>query len=113
MLWPGFVGGSYVSRSVNVNAERSINLYPEIVDAGTPKVKTWLVGTPGLKGFVNFSGKCGGPVRALFAMNGRAFAVIGQNFCEFFPNGTGIQWGDVWPSSDPASICSNGTANAS
>ena len=86
MLWPGFVGGSYVSRSVNVNAERSINLYPEIVDAGTPKVKTWLVGTPGLKGFVNFSGKCGGPVRALFAMNGRAFAVVGQNFCEFFPH---------------------------
>src|SRR5512139_1053882 len=95
---------------MNVDAERTINLYPEVVDGGTGKVRTWLCGTPGLKGFINFGNDISGPVRALFAQNGRAFCVVGQNFYEFFPSGRAVQWGDVTPDSDPATICSNGTA---
>ena len=111
MRWPGFCGPSSTSRSLNVNAERTINLYPEIADSGTPKVKTWLVGTPGLKGFVNFTVRQGGPVRALWSMNGRAFAVIGNGFYEFFPWGRGKRWGMMAQSDgNPATISSNGTA---
>lgn len=110
MHWPGFCGPSYVSRSVNVNAERSVNLYPEIIDSGTPKVKTWLVGTPGLKTFLDPSARISGPVRALFAQNGRAFAVIGGQFLEFFANGRALIYGDVVYDVDPATISSNGTA---
>lgn len=110
MLWPGFCGPSYQPRSVNVNAERSINLYPEVVDSGTPKVKTWLVGTPGLKSFVNFTVDLGGPVRALWAMDGRAFAVCGEGFYEFFAHQRGKRWGSMAVDGNPATICSSGTA---
>jgi hypothetical protein len=95
---------------MNVDAERCINLYPEVSDGGTPKVKTWLVGTPGLKGFINYAGNQGGPVRALWQMNGRAFAVVGSGFFEIFPWGAGKRWGTMAVDSNPASICSNGTA---
>lgn len=95
---------------MNVDAERSINLYPEVVDSGTPKVKTWLVGTPGLRGYLNFGQNHGGPVRALYALNGRAFAVVGMVFYEFFANRKAIWRGDVAVDGNPASICSNGTA---
>ena len=110
MRWPGFCGPSYQSRSMNVNAERSINLYPEVVDSGTPKVKTWLVGTPGLKGFVNYTVSQGGPVRALWSMNGRAFAVVGSGFFEFFARRNGKRWGMMAEDGQPATICSNGSA---
>jgi len=110
MRWPGFVGGSYTPRSVNVDAERCINLYPEVVDGGTPAVRSWLIGTPGIKGFVNFTQELGGPVRALFSMNNRAFAVIGQGFYEFFNDGHGKRWWSMATDGSPATICSNGTA---
>lgn len=110
MKLPGFCGPSYTARSMNVDAERCINLYPEVVDAGTPKVKTWLVGTPGLKGFINYVHDQGGPVRALWQMNGRAFAVVGGGFFEFFPRGKGNRWGMIAVDGNPATICSNGTA---
>jgi len=110
MRWPGFCGPSYQPRSMNVDAERSINLYPEFVESGTGKVKTWLVGTPGLQGFVNFTVNLGGPVRALWSQNGRAFAVIGQGFYEFFAAGYGKRWGSMTNDGLTATICSNGTA---
>lgn len=109
MYWPGFCGPSYEARSLNVNAERCINFYPERVESGTPKVKTWLVGTPGLRGYCNFTVDLGGPVRALWAMNGRAFAVIGQGFYEFFAAQYGKRWGSMVNDGRPATICSNGT----
>lgn len=110
MILPGFCGGTYQPRSANVDAERCINLYPVVAEAGTPKVKTWLVGTPGLKGFVNFTVNIGGPVRALWQMNGRAFAVVGQGFYEFFAAHRGKRWGSMAVDGNPATICSNGTA---
>lgn len=47
-----FVGGAYQSDSPNVNAQRCINLYPEI-DSQTAKNQVTLYGTPGLVEFVS------------------------------------------------------------
>ena len=43
-------------------------------------------------------------------MNGRAFAVVGQGFYEFFSNHRGKRWGSMAVDGNPATICSNGTA---
>jgi hypothetical protein len=112
MRWVSFCGPSYSARSVNVDAERCINFYPEVVEGGTGKVKNWLVGTPGITGYVRVVPKLArsAPVRALFYQNGRAFAVVGQSFLEFFPSGRAIQWGDAVYDTNPAGIYSNGTA---
>lgn len=44
-----FVGGAYTARSRTFDAQRSVNLYPELSGDGTSKSVAMLVGTPGLK----------------------------------------------------------------
>lgn len=50
MRFPGFIGPSYTLRSVNVDCQRCVNLYPEFDELGTAKEKSIgsLIGTPGL-----------------------------------------------------------------
>lgn len=103
--YPGFVGPSARVRSVNVNAERTVNWYPE-QSVGTAKTETWLVPTPGLEPFAVLSE---GPVRALFAQNGRVFAVGGIGFYEVFQDGRAQWYGAVGSDGRPATISSNGS----
>src|SRR4030095_7350588 len=105
MQYPGFVGASDALAARTVNAERTINWYPEIA-TGTPKSKTWLAPTPGLRPFVVLGA---GPVRALFAEEGRALAVGGGDFSEVFASQTMVYRGAVGLDSRPATICSNGS----
>jgi hypothetical protein len=103
--YPGFIGPSGRVRSINVNAERTINWYLENV-GGTPKATPWLAPTPGLAPFVVLAD---GPVRALFSMDGRAFTVVGTGFYEIFANHTATLRGLVNANAFPATISSNGT----
>lgn len=103
--YPGFIGASATVRSRNANAERTVNWYPEVVP-GTGKVRQYLVPTPGLEPFVVLGS---GPVRALFAQDGRAFAVGGASFYELFAVGTSTWRGTVASDGRPATISSNGT----
>lgn len=105
--YPGFVGPSNVSRSVNFDVERTINLYPEVADAGTPKAKGQLLNTPGLRPFTYLGN---GPVRALFEQDGRCFAVAGNQFFEVFGSQTSLSRGLVNADGFPATIQSNGIA---
>jgi len=107
MRVPGFVGPSYTPRSVNVDAERSINLYPENVTDGTGAVRAYLIGTPGLRGFTNIT-VSGGPVRCLWTQNGRMFAVVGTGFYEVYATGRVRKYGRVVYDDAPAMMCSNG-----
>lgn len=59
-----FIGGSGVNASVNQNAERTYNLYPEKDETGHAKNKMILLGTPGLS-IVNILPTS--PIRAMFA----------------------------------------------
>ena len=103
--FPGFVGGSNRPRSILANSERTVNWLPEAT-TGTGKAQVWLVPTPGCAPFtVLFDG----PVRALQAMDGRAFAVAGFGFYELYATGTSQRHGGVPVDQWPACISSNGS----
>ena len=107
MRWPGFIGPSYVHRSVNVDAERTINLYPEIVDGGAMgKNRVVLRGTPGLQRFAQLPN---GPVRCLWAMDGRCFAAGPSQFYEVFAGGTVTSRGTIQTDGRPVTVSSSGT----
>lgn len=103
--YPGFIGGSETVRSRNVNAEQTINWYPEGV-GGTPKASPWLAPTPCVTPFVGLGD---GPVRALFHMDGRTFAVSGTSLYEVFANHTATLRGTATADGRPATISSNGS----
>jgi hypothetical protein len=105
MIYPGFIGATDRVSARTVNAERTINWYPEIA-TGTPKAHSWLAPTPGLAPFVVLSA---GPVRALFAEEGRCFAVGGAHLFEILASQTAIDRGTVGLDAYPASISSNGS----
>jgi hypothetical protein len=104
-IYPGFIGATDRAAALTVNAERTINWFPELA-TGTPKAKTWLVPTPGLYPFVVLGA---GPVRALYAEEGRAFAVGGPHFFEILASQTFIYRGTVGSDNRPATISSNGS----
>ena len=58
-----FLGGSYTSRSKTADAQRSMNLFPSVLESGQGKNKWALFGTPGLSAWSTLSN---GPVRALW-----------------------------------------------
>ena len=105
MIYQGFIGASDGLSARTVSVERTINFYPEIA-TGTPKARTWLVPTPGLDPFVVLEA---GPVRALFAEEGRCFAVGGTSFVEILADQTAVGRGPVADDGLPASISSNGS----
>ena len=104
-VYPGFVGATDRAAALTVNAERTVNWYPEIA-TGTPKAKTWLVPTPGLDPYVVLGA---GPVRALYAEEGRCWAVGGGHFFEITGRDAFTYRGAVGDDGRPATISSNGS----
>jgi len=51
MKIPGFIGPSYTLKSVNVNAQRCVNMYPELIEGtqGKNEAVAYLKSTPGLQ----------------------------------------------------------------
>lgn len=104
--WPGFIGPSYTDQSPITDAEQCINWYPELTGSPNAASRVVLYPTPGL---TSFGSVAQGPCRALFAQNGRCFAVIGSYFYEIASNGTMTPYGQVSVNQNPATICSNGS----
>jgi hypothetical protein len=100
-----FIGPSYVSRSLNVDAQRSINLFPEIVESKDGKNSYYLLGTPGLRVFTSLPTT---PLRGTYQMLGRCFAVSGDKLYEIFRNGTYSERGTLFTSVNPVGIADNG-----
>lgn len=101
----GFVGPTYESRSPNLDAEHTINFYPELVESGSGVNQYGLYATPGLRLFANLDDS---PIRAMFAEAGRLYVVAGGGFYEVFSDGSAIRYGTVGSNANPASIASNG-----
>lgn len=101
---PNFLGPSNPARSRNVDGERTINFYPEFKRFGE-KSQIYLYPTPGHIPFVILDP---GPVRCIWAENGRCFAISGAYLYEVFAQQTAIVRGQVAEDSKPATICSNG-----
>lgn len=104
-----FTSASYTSWSPNVDSERLINLYPEIVESSQGKNKVAFYGTPGLTLFCTLPA---GPVRALWAGEERLFAVGADKLYEVKNDATftvrpGVAMGD---DGQPVEIYANGTS---
>jgi PKD repeat protein len=102
---PQWIGGSYESQSILADCERTINWYPELLQAQGATAKTVLYPTPGVTTLGTMDQV---PGRAHFYMDGREFAVSGTNFVEIDSLGTAIYRGTVALDSNPATISSNG-----
>jgi hypothetical protein len=109
---PQVVGPSGTVYSKNADAERTINWFVENPDGGAlgKNPQGMLVPRPGLRPFATLAE---GPVRDIFEINGRCFAVGGLSFEEVFASGNTIVRGTVGSAqyglSDVVSMCSSGT----
>lgn len=106
MRLPGFIGPAYRSQSVNVDDERLLNWYPELVES-TGKARAVYYPCPGRRPWLNLPG---GSIRALFSQDGRAFAVGGGTFYELTISPAYTSYGAVANDGLPATISSNGQA---
>lgn len=107
MRVPGFVGPSNLLRTVNEDADETINLYPTKTAPGTAKAPLVLVGTPGLRPWLTLPTS---PLRGMFEMNGRAWAVSGGAYYELFDDATYGTGQPLANDGSPVSIVSNGSA---
>ncbi|CAB4168711.1 Bacteriophage P22, Gp10, DNA-stabilising [uncultured Caudovirales phage] len=106
-VFQGFIGGAYRARSLNFDAQRCVNLYPEKSDSGTSKAIACLIGTPGLTTWANLSGQC---VRGMRKFSDRyAFVVVGQNVYRIDSDGSFQLTGIIQYSNTPVYMESNGT----
>jgi hypothetical protein len=98
----GFVGGTYISQSVNADAQECINWYVENVESGDGKSARVLYPTPGLSVFGAAAGL--NQVRGLWTINGRTFAVIDAQLYEVLGNGNLNALGGVNNDGNPVSM---------
>jgi hypothetical protein len=92
MVFPGFIGGTYQSDSLDADAQDVINWYPEAVESGSGRNKVRFVPTPGKHLFTTLPTT---PLRGLWAGANRLFAVAGSHLYEVFAGGTYTDRGDV------------------
>ncbi len=100
-----FVGPSYQSSSINVDAERSINLYPEIVESQQGKNKWYLRGTPGLTPFCLLPKY---PIRGVWVVVSNIFVVAGNTLYLVAINGSYSAIGTLITSTGYVGMSDNG-----
>lgn len=105
--FPGFVGPTYVDRAASVDAQECFNLYPENVESGSGASQAVLRRVPGKRLFATM---VDGPIRGLFAQDGRCFVAAGAGVYELFSNGTSILRIVVALGDDPVGMASSGQA---
>lgn len=106
MNYPNFCGQSYVSSSPAVDSERSMNVFPEVINGPGIDAKSKLVlrRRPGLALLQTLNDS---PCRGLYAINGRAFAVAGGSFYELTGPTTAVLRGSFVAGSAPVQFASN------
>lgn len=102
-----FIGASYEARSKNFDAQRCVNLYPEVSGSGDSKSVAMLIGTPGLALYKVLSG---GNVRGLLRFKTTlAVAVVGTRVY-VMNSDTNLDTfiGSIAANVNPVSMASNG-----
>jgi hypothetical protein len=90
MKFQGFVGPTYSLKSVNVDSQRCVNLYPEAIESGAGKggEVAYLKSTPGLKNILNVGN---GPIRCTHIdPQGIVFVVSGDRLHKVVYDG--VNW---------------------
>ena len=100
-----FVGQAYTARSLNVDAQRCFNLYPEVDPTGKNVVA--LYGTPGLLRLATCA--AAQQVRGLKTSGAYLYAVSGNQASRFDVNWTETVLGTIGTTSGPVSMETNGT----
>lgn len=105
----GFIGGAYSLQSVNIDCQRSVNLFPQITesqnqaDGGTGS----LISAPGKR----LLGTCGsGPIRGIYATSTGGLGIVSGN--EVYRSSDAWVFtlvGTLLTSSGPVSMADNGT----
>ncbi len=99
-----FVGPSYKLDLPKVDAQRSVNLYPSIVESGNGKAPAILRSIPGLVTAYT----TGQEIRGMWAIETRFFVVSGNVLLELFADGSTVSRGSLLTSNGPVSM-TNGT----
>lgn len=102
-----FCGPTYSGRSLNVNASRCVNFFPES-NGGDDKSKMQLVGTPGLNIFAVAGGA--DPIRGLHTFGNTLYAVIGNKLYGVSTGGAFTSIGTLTTSSGTVSMEDNGVS---
>ena len=106
-----FLGSTYQGRSVNIDASRSVNWYPELTqDQENGKANISMVGTPGLSVFTLAIGASASPVRGLYTFNGIMYGVIDNKLYSINSSGVGTARGTLSTSSGRVDFTNNGAA---
>lgn len=99
-----FVGPSYTARSINVDAQRSLNCFVEM-DNQSPRAPLALYGTPGLRKVATLPT---GPVRGCLTEGGFAWVVAGNTLYRVSSSYAVTTVGSLVTASGPVGMASNG-----
>jgi hypothetical protein len=107
--FPGFIGPSYQLQSLAVDCQRTVNLYPEMNEAGMGKdgEVASLVATPGLRTLLTLAAGAtrGGHV---CASNGALFVAAGNKLYGITSAWASVELGTLSTSEGPISFADNG-----
>lgn len=103
---PAIIGGTNIQISLQASNERSVNYFRE-ANTGQGKVQRYMRKIEGMRQLTTIGSS---DTSALFYQDGRAFAVTGTIFAEWFADGSNIQRGTVGYHGKKATIVSNGSA---
>ena len=109
MKLEGFIGPTYSLAHPSAGAQRLVNLYPEVHEAGPRKGNVArFVGTPGLRSRVTLGD---GPIRGVhFTSTGQLFVVSGANLYEVFSYWAAqVRSGSLASSSGRVTMADDGT----
>lgn len=106
----GFVGSSHKDRALAFDAQRCVNMFPQISASGTSKSPAKLVSAPGLKVFSDFRQLSNRGVRGAIRFEDNVlFVVAGSKVLRIAANGTATVIGTIPSADTPVSMASNGT----
>ena len=100
-----FIGPSYTARSVNADAQRTLNCFVEM-DNNSPRAPMALYGTPGLRKVATLAT---GPVRGMVTEGGFAWVVAGGSVYRVSPAYAVTTVGTISTSAGAVGMASNGS----
>jgi hypothetical protein len=108
MEYPGFCGQSYASPSFQLDSERCLNLFAEVVNIPGVSARSKIVlrRRPGYNLLQTLPDS---PGRGIYELNGRVFAVAGSTFYELTSGATYLARGTVTAGSTPVQFASTQT----
>ena len=105
----GFVGSSHVDRNKNFDAQRCVNMYPEVSASGTAKSPAKLVSAPGLKVWCDVRALVNRTIRGMLKFNNDTlFVVAGDKVLRINSGKVPVLIGTIASSNIPVSMASNG-----